>query len=141
MSRLVGDPRWEPLAARSEQPGVRAIFAVSAVPVFVHLLLYCDARIAVRAVLLLVSFYGATGDSSKLSQQNRDLLDAVANFVYSIGMPFIIGGDFNLEPGVLAGSGWVSAIGGFIASPAGSTCFSASPSTIDYFVLQMLKKA
>eukprot|EP00959_Pyramimonas_sp_CCMP1952_P021750 458040-Pyramimonas_sp.AAC.1 len=48
-------------------------------------------------------------------------------------MPFILAGDFNVEPDVLGHSGWVAAIDAAVVAPSDGTCRPADRD-IDYFI-------
>ena len=57
-----------------------------------------------------VSFSAYRG---KFIQENWQMRSVLGNWLRSQAMPFIIGGDFQVEPDQLWSSGWVRAVGGF----------------------------
>ena len=71
-------------------------------------------------------------------QGNMHRLQQLANFVSSLKVPWIILGDWNMEPETLEGIGWLSLIKGKVATPAGTTftCTSGSGRLLDYAVVK-----
>ena len=61
-------------------------------------------------------------DSEGMSESNRAILDHAASSLGRLRGPWIIGGDWNLTPEVLAESGWLRVVGGFIVAPQLPTC-------------------
>jgi len=72
-------------------------------------------------------------DSVGLTDENLHILEVVAACVRQLRGPWILGGDWNVSPQVLAASNWLSMVGGTIVAPQAPTCNS---STYDYFVVQ-----
>ena len=66
-----------------------------------------------------------------MSRTSWDVLCAVGRRLAQLRWPFVVGGDWNLEPGVLQSSGWLDMIGGAVLAPLGGTCLPAE-STLDY---------
>ena len=71
--------------------------------------------------------------SEGLSSGNVDLLDGLGCALRQSGRPFILGGDWNLPPSVLDGSGWLTAVRGVLVVPAAATTVHGT--WIDYFVV------
>ena len=70
--------------------------------------------------------------SEGLSPENLLLLDVLAEIVDTLQGPWIIAGDFNLEPEVLKASGWPLMIGGEVLAPREATCHE---NVYDFFVV------
>ena len=70
--------------------------------------------------------------SEGLSQENITILDAVACFIDTLRGPWLITGDFNMEPDVLRSSGWTQVIGGQLHVAEQGTC---NDRKYDYFVV------
>ena len=73
-------------------------------------------------------------DSQGLSESNLAILAEAAALLHSISGPWIIGGDWNINPQVLQGSGWLDVVGGKIVATPLPTC---NGSTYDFFVVSM----
>jgi len=89
---------------------------------------------------MLVSIY--LWHTEGLSARNRHLLACVGEAIRAYGRPFVIGGDFNMEPDSLASwEGWEK-LGASIVAPEEATCIvepsektRGSESKYDYFVV------
>ena len=84
----------------------------------------------VRGGIFILSIW--LRDSEGLSPENLDILQQVAEVLSSLRGPWVIGGDWNINPQVLAASGWLGIVDGVIHSPEEPTCNS---NTYDYFVV------
>ena len=82
-----------------------------------------------RGGLHLISVY--LRDSEGLSQANLDILHSVAATISELQGPWLIAGDFNLEPSLLRQSGWLQLVKGVVHAPPNPTC---GLKTYDYFV-------
>ena len=71
-------------------------------------------------------------DSEGLSPENLALLEEAAAIVSALRGPWVIAGDWNVEPGALLASGWVDLINGVVVAPQLPTCHNH---TYDYFVV------
>ena len=70
-----------------------------------------------------------------LSARNLSILNAAGEAVAKHGGPWLLGGDFNMEPQELAvASRWLSKIGGVIRAPETATCINGNR-TLDYVVI------
>ena len=69
-----------------------------------------------------------------MAQENIALLDVIAARVALIGKPYVITGDWNMEPGELASGTFLSQVRGTIVAPAEGTCDPAAR-VLDYFVV------
>ncbi len=97
----------------------------------------------VKGGIAIVTIYLWTSEG--LSARNMEVLDAVGSFVRGLGVPYIIGGDWNLHPHALEASGWVRRLKGRVVAPAGPTFVPTAgqshngsvqqSSKIDYFVI------
>ena len=66
---------------------------------------------------------------------NIDKLAAIKKLTMLLNMPFIMVGDWNMEPPVLLQSGWVQEVGGTILVPqVPFTCSKASGALLDFVV-------
>ncbi len=63
-----------------------------------------------------------------------DLLSGIAMAVKRIGLPCVIGGDWQLAPGILKSSGLLDVLDAIICAPDGATN-AVSGNTIDYFIV------
>ena len=81
---------------------------------------------------LIISVYLHTG--AGLTQENWQILSTIGQWLTSQALPFVIGGDFQVEPAQLEDSGWVRAIGGFVVAPQLATV-TPSHRVIDFFVV------
>ena len=82
--------------------------------------------------VLVLSVYMHTGEG--LTQENWQILSTIGQWLISQALPFIIGGDCQLEPKQLEDSGWVRAVGGFVVAPQLATV-TPSHWVIDFFVV------
>ena len=89
----------------------------------------------VPGVALILSVYMHSG--AGLTKENWQLLSTIGQWLNSQALPFIIGGDFQVEPKQLEDSGWLRTVGGFVVAPhsqrsrrrIGSSISSLSPET------------
>ena len=81
---------------------------------------------------LVLSVYMHTG--AGLTQENWQILSMIGQWLTSQALQLIIGGDFQVEPMQLEGSGWVRAVGGFVVAPQLATV-TQSHRVIDFFVV------
>jgi hypothetical protein len=92
----------------------------------------CTASfIDVLGGIIFVSYYGISG---KPIAGQLQTLAALGQFVKSCALPFIIAGDWQVSPAVLAESRFPHRLGAEILAPDGPTNLR-SGSTIDYFVV------
>ena len=82
-----------------------------------------------RGGIHLISVY--LRDTEGLSQANLDILHSVAAAISELQGPWLIAGDFNLEPALLRQSGWLQLVKGVVHAPPNPTC---GLKTYDYFV-------
>ena len=68
---------------------------------------------------------------------NAIKLRGIGSLVQRMGLPFVIGGDWNMTCEELQGSGWVRELGATVslAAAAESTCTSGAGRVLDYFVV------
>ena len=85
---------------------------------------------ACKGGIHVMSIYLATGFG--INHANRDILDAVAQHLASLRGPWVIGGDWNVEPAMLEASSWLGLAGGAVVAPAASTC---GERVYDFFVV------
>eukprot|EP00973_Karenia_brevis_P021664 2980076-Karenia_brevis.AAC.1 len=71
-------------------------------------------------------------DSEGLSEANMLLLEAAAVSLGTATGPWIVGGDWNISPQLLAQSGWLQMVQGTIVATTLPTC---NASVYDYFVV------
>jgi hypothetical protein len=84
--------------------------------------------------ILLSSLY--LRDSEGLSEANLDILGALGAHFSTSGMPFLMGGDFNLEPPTPHESEFVRNLKGQLVAADGPTwCGTGVPKCFDFFVL------
>ena len=80
----------------------------------------------------MVSIYLRVNEG--LTEANLLILQHAAILIKSLKGPFIIGGDWNLEPHVLEAANWTSMVGGRIHAPSQPTC---NANVYDYFVVSV----
>ena len=73
----------------------------------------------------------------KASGLNQWLLEALAAFCLALDGPWIVMGDWNMEPAELAQAGWLDVVGGKVFSTTTVTCAGGAGSLIDYFVVSV----
>ena len=83
-----------------------------------------------RGGIYVISIY--LFHSEGLSTRNLDLLQAVAAIISRLKAPWVLAGDFNVEPQQLSDSGWLLLVGGVVKAPAVETCGKV---VLDYFVI------
>ena len=86
--------------------------------------------------LAVASVYGFSGEG--VSDRFIDFLAHIARCVRDCGMPFILGGDWNLTAGELQRTGFVDEVGGVILAPprdCGVSCVAGRGRTLDFFVV------
>ena len=85
--------------------------------------------------ILVVTLYLHTGLG--LSAPNEALLDQAAELIRAYGVPYIVCGDFQMDPQVLVESGWVAGIKGQVHAGDGSpSMFGYHAETlIDFFIV------
>ena len=91
-----------------------------------RVLAFCHSGI-VSGVALILSVYMHSGAGP--TQENWQLLSTIGQWLTSQALPFIIGGDFQVEPKQLEDSGWVRTVGGFVVTP------QPSHRVTDFFVV------
>ena len=84
----------------------------------------------VRGGLFILSIW--LRDSEGLSPENLDILQHAVEVLASLRGPWVIGGDWNMNPQVLAASGWLALVDGVIHAPEQPTC---NNNTYDYYVV------
>jgi len=67
-----------------------------------------------------------------INEANKKILDAIAATILTLSGPWIISGDWNVNPDVLIGSGFLARVNGVVVAPANPTC---NDNTYDYFVV------
>ena len=67
--------------------------------------------------------------------RNMDKLGGLGEFLRSLDMPFIIGGDFNCDPAELTKTGWPRRLKAEILHTTEPTCTSGRGRTIDFFLI------
>ena len=75
------------------------------------------------------SVYMKDGDGA--GETNQAILAELAAILGAVRGPWIVGGDWNMAPEVLARSGWPSIVEGRVAAPDQPTC---NDKVYDYFV-------
>ncbi|CAK0864356.1 unnamed protein product, partial [Prorocentrum cordatum] len=89
-----------------------------------------------RGGIVVATVYLWTAE--QMSRRNRGLMDHVLGKLHELNMPWVLCGDFQNAPAVLAGLDSIKLIGATLVAPsaASGTCRTASGcSTIDYFVV------
>jgi exonuclease III len=71
-------------------------------------------------------------DSEGLSPRNLALLEAVGKHVGSLDRPYVLMGDWNVEPQALRESYWLQAIRGVVVAPPEATCVLGEGKTYDF---------
>ena len=71
-------------------------------------------------------------DGEGLSETNKSIMEQITIAIAQLRGPWILGGDFNMNPKVISDSGWLDTIGGIIVAPLLPTC---NQSTYDFFIV------
>jgi hypothetical protein len=84
-----------------------------------------------------ISLYLHVGRGLKGGRPNPNLaiLGEVADYLAGLRVPWVIAGDWNLQPQDRALQAWVSCVGGVIWGPGEATCSSGRGSEIDFVVV------
>ncbi len=69
-------------------------------------------------------------DGDGLSRTNKGIMEQITTAITQLRGPWILGGDFNMEPKVISDSGWLDTIGGIIVALQLPTCHQH---TYDFF--------
>ena len=95
----------------------------------------CWVNTWVKGGFLAVSVY--LQDTVEINDENRRTLNALGEFLAPKGMPFVVGGDFNMQAQTFQETGWTDRIRAVPAQPRTGTCRGSSGefSTIDYYVV------
>ena len=83
--------------------------------------------------LVVVSLY--LKDGLKATGCNLEFLHILGAFLAKCGRPWIVAGDWNLNPAELRACGWLSQVSGDIVAPAGITCTSGDGDILDFYVV------
>ena len=110
--------------------GISAISTEDLAPDTRHRLAAAWVDVIIKGGITLVSVYMA--DSEGLSEKNLAVLGDATALVRSLRSPWIMAGDWNMDPRTLNAAGWVDTTGGVIIAPALETC---NKSTYDFFVV------
>ena len=71
-------------------------------------------------------------DSEGMSETNLEILAELACLLLSLVGPWIVAGDHNFTPAMLAATGWLQLVKGVIRAPDSPTCNGA---VYDFFIL------
>ena len=85
-----------------------------------------------RGGLAVLGAYMFTGEG--LSARYCELLSRIEVWISLCSGPWIIAADWNVTPEQL--TQWANSIGGIVVAPDGFTCFQATPSKIDFFIVK-----
>ena len=80
--------------------------------------------------IYIISIY--LKDAEGLSETNMYILEQAAIYIKALKGPWIIGGDWNLEPHLLTAANWLNMVGGVVHAPSQPTCHAH---VYDYFVV------
>jgi hypothetical protein len=88
------------------------------------------ADMVVKGGVYLISLYPKDGEG--MSETNVHLLEMLATILGTLKGPWIIGGDWNMRPAVIAESNWLKIVKGVVFATTLPTC---NESTYDYFAV------
>ena len=71
-------------------------------------------------------------DAEGLSETNMYILEQAAICIKALKGPWVIGGDWNIEPHLLSAANWLNIVGGVVHAPSQPTCHAH---VYDYFVV------
>ena len=89
-----------------------------------------------RSRLLAMSVYMDVRD--KLRVKNRAILLIMGMLIVQNALPYIAMGDWNNPPEMLASSGWLHTVNGYVVAPSEPTCYATyakEPTALDYAVM------
>ncbi len=95
-----------------------------------HRLTVTWADMVVKGGVYLISLYPK--DSEGMSETNAHLLEVLATVLGTLKGPWIIGGDWNMQPSVISASNWLKIVQGVVFATTMPTC---NESTYDYFAV------
>ena len=72
-----------------------------------------------------------------VSGPNVILLEVLAATLDMLGLPWVVGGDWNLSPAELEQSSWLSVVDGAIKASGSSTCAGGAGNELDFFVVSV----
>eukprot|EP00972_Heterocapsa_arctica_P051721 7609318-Heterocapsa_arctica.AAC.1 len=73
-------------------------------------------------------------DGIGLTGINLDILETIGRFTMLLNFPWILAGDWNMEPDMIRAAGWLHQFGGGVIAPADHTCSKVMGNTLDYFI-------
>ena len=109
--------------------GISAVSTSDLDPEAKHRIAAAWVDVVIKGGITIISVYMA--DSEGLSERNMAVLQEATALVRSLRSPWIMAGDWNMEPSTLNSAGWVDTTGGVVVAPALVTCNS---STYHFFV-------
>eukprot|EP00972_Heterocapsa_arctica_P089960 13271853-Heterocapsa_arctica.AAC.1 len=74
-------------------------------------------------------------DGLGLAGINLEILERIGRFTMLLNTPWILAGDWNMEPNNIAAAGWLHQFGGELVAPEGQTCSKGLGNTLDYFIV------
>ena len=110
--------------------GIAPVEDVGIPSAYMHRLSMAWIDAVVRGGITCMSIYLRTAEG--LSDANMCILEEAAAALNAIRGPWLVGGDWNLEPDSLASSNWLRMVDGVIFSTELPTC---NDSTYDFFVV------
>ena len=110
--------------------GIRPLEHVGVLADYAHRITLAWVDAVVRGGITCMSIYLRTAEG--LSQANAGILEQAAVALNGLRGPWIVGGDWNIQPDTLADSRWLQMVGGVIFATDLPTC---NDNTYDYFVV------
>ena len=83
--------------------------------------------------LVVVSLY--LKDGVKATGPNLEYLQILGAYLTQCKRPWVVAGDWNLNPSELKACGWLTQLSGDIIAPSAITCTGGNGDTLDYFVV------
>eukprot|EP00972_Heterocapsa_arctica_P054245 7994625-Heterocapsa_arctica.AAC.1 len=74
-------------------------------------------------------------DGIGLAGINLDIMQTIGQFVMLLRTPWVLAGDWNMEPETIKAAGWLHQFGGEVIAPSEHTCSKGMGNTLDFFVV------
>jgi len=116
--------------------GVKAHVGSAPVPISgVHASRATDTHMEglIKGGVTVVSIY--LHDGMGLLAENLEILQRLGQFLVQRSEPYIVAGDWNVQPEEMQAARWAEMVGGQLVTPDRTTCTSGKGSTLDWLVV------
>eukprot|EP00972_Heterocapsa_arctica_P000745 105282-Heterocapsa_arctica.AAC.1 len=74
-------------------------------------------------------------DGIGLTGINLDIMQTIGRFTMLLNTPWVLAGDWNMEPDMIRAAGWLHQLGGEVIAPTEQTCSKGLGNALDYFIV------